>query len=343
MPKRIIFPEKGRVALQDFELPDPGPGEIKVRTLYSLMSIGTESIILNQRYDPDTHFAKMFSFPQVQTGVLAVAEVEQSGGGVSEFSRGDRIYMRKAHRSHEVLAARDCSLIPAGIDLKSACWAGLAKTAHRAAQAGRFEPGQHILIVGAGPVGQMAVRWAANAKVESLAVVDLSTARLEHAKSGGATHLFKGDIAGCLDKIRKINDGAGPSVVVDVTGNSAVFEHALAAAARFGKVILLGDTGYPSKQCLSSDVMTKGLTIQATHESHDRGGWTQRRVDRLFFDLVKRGQFDLSGLITHEFLPDDCEKAYALANQQREPVMGILFNWEDSNCARFSGEFDNSC
>ena len=327
MPTRIIFPAKGQVALQDYELPDPGPGEIVVRTLYSLMSIGTESIILHQRYDPDTHFAKMFSFPQLQTGVQAVAEVEQLGKGVSEFGKGDHIYMRMAHRSHQVMAAKDCSEIPRGIDLKSACWAGLAKTAYRAAWAGRFEPGQHVLIIGAGPVGQMAIRWAAIEGADSIAVVDLAPDRLRHAKAGGATHLFNSDIAECLDQIHAINDGTGPSIVVDVTGNPMVLKHALAAAARFGKIILLGDTGYPGKQCLSSDVMTKGLTIQATHDSHDRDGWTQRRIDRLFFGLVKQGRFDLSGLITHEFLPGECEQAYALADQQRERVMGILFNW----------------
>jgi 2-desacetyl-2-hydroxyethyl bacteriochlorophyllide A dehydrogenase len=330
VPTRIIFPEKGQVALQDYELPNPGPGEIKVRTLFSLMSIGTESIILNQQYDPDTHFARMFSFPQLQTGVQAVAEVEQLGKGVSEFSKRDHIYMRKAHGSHQVLAAKDCSPIPQGIDFKSACWAGLAKTAYRAAWAGRFEPGQHILIIGAGPVGQMAIRWAAIEGADSIAVVDLSPTRLRHAKSGGATHLFNSDIAECLDQIHAINGGTGPSIVVDVTGNPMVLKHALAAAARFGKIILLGDTGYPSKQCLSSDVMSKGLTIQATHDSHDRGGWTQRRIDRLFFGLVQQGRFDLSGLITHEFLPKDCERAYTLANEQREQVMGVLFNWEES-------------
>ena len=331
MPTRIIFPQKGRVALQDFKLPDPGPGEIKARTLYSLMSIGTESTILHQRYDPDTHFAKMFSFPQLQTGVQAVAEVEETGRDVTEIKPGDFIYMRKAHGSHQVLAAEDCSPVPQGIDLKSACWAGLAKTAYRASWAGPFEPGHHILIIGAGPLGQMAVRWAAIAGADSIAVVDLSIARLDHARCGGATHLFKGDIAACLDEIQAINAGTGPSIVVDVTGNPVVLKHALTAAARFGKVILLGDTGYPSQQCLSSDVMTKGLTIQATHESHDRDGWTQRRIDHLFFDHVVHDRFVLSGLITHEFSPGNCKQAYALANEQREQVMGILFDWSESN------------
>ena len=331
MPTRIIFPQKGKVALQGFVLPGPGPDDIKVRTLYSLMSIGTERIILNQTYDPDTHFARMFSFPQLQTGVQAVAEVEELGRSVSEFKAGDHICIRKAHGSHQLLAAEDCSPLPRGIDLKSACWAGLAKTAYRASWAAPFEPGRHILVIGAGPVGQMAIRWAAVAGVESIAVVDLSPARLEHARRGGATHIFNSDIAECLDEIQTLNDGAGPSIVLDVTGNPAVLKHALAAAAQFGKVILLGDTGYPSKQRLSSDVMMKGLTILATHESHDRGGWTQRRIDHLFFQEVLSGRFDLSGLITHEFLPSDCKQAYALANEQTEQVMGILFDWGDRN------------
>jgi len=329
MPKRIIFPEKGRVALEDFELQVPAAHEIKVRTLYSLISIGTETTILNKKYASDTHFARMFSFPQLQTGVQAVAEVKNVGSQSTGFKVGDRIYMRMAHRSHHVIAAKECSPIPAGVNLKSACWAGLAKTAFRAAWAGRFELGGQVLIIGAGPVGQMAIRWAQASGVDRILVVDLSAERLEHARRGGATYVFNGDVASHLEAIKAVCDGEGPSIVVDITGNAQVFQHALAVAAPFGKVILLGDTGYPAEQCLSSDVMMKGLTIQATHDSHDRDGWTQRRIDHLFFDLVMRNQFDLSGLITNEFSPVECEAAYALANEQREHVVGILYNWCD--------------
>ena len=166
MPRRIIFPHKGQVALQDFTLPDLGPRDLKICTLYSLMSIGTETIILHQKYAPDTHFARRFSFPQLKTGVKAVGDVEQH----DPFERG-------------------------------------------------------------------------------------------------------------------------------------------------------------GQQCLTSDVMTKGLTIQATHDSHDRDGWTQRRIDNHFFACVEDGRFDLTGLITHEFAPEAYEAAYTLAERQREQVMGILFDW----------------
>ena len=328
LPERIVFPEKGRVRLEEFELPPLAPGDIQIRTRYSLMSIGTEMIILHQRYDPDTHFARMFSFPQYKTGVQAIGEVTATGLAESEFRVGDRVFMRMAHGSHQVLPVTACSPVPDAIDDKHACWCGLAKTAFRAAWAGQFQPGGNVLVIGAGPVGQMTVRWAKAEGLETIAVVDVSRFRLDHARRGGATRLFAGDIADLAGEIGTMNQSRGPQLVIDTTGNPAVFKHALEVAAEFGKIILLGDTGYPGKQCLTSNVMGKGLTIQAVHDSQDRDNWTQRRVDQRFFNSVQDGRFDLSGLITHEFRPDECAKAYALADEQRDRVMGILYDWK---------------
>ena len=143
---------------------------MRVRTLYERMSMGTERIILHQDYDPGTHFARMFSFPQLQTCVLAVGEIDAMGREVHEFAIGQNVYLRKGHGSHQVLDAQHCSPIPDGIDLKQATWCGLAKTAFRAAYAAGFKPDDSVLIVGTGPVGQMAVRWAHSARVAEIAV-----------------------------------------------------------------------------------------------------------------------------------------------------------------------------
>ena len=327
MAQRIIFPGRGQVGLEDFDLRPPAEGEVQVRTLYSLMSIGTETTILHAKYDPGTHFAARFSFPQRKTGVQAVAEVEAVGSGVTEFCSGDRVFMRMAHTSHWTLPAIQCSPVPADVDPKLACWCGLAKTAFRSAHAAPFSLGGNVLIVGAGPVGQMALRWAAAAGMATIAVVDLAPGRLRHALAGGATACLEGGLAERRSELQALAGGEGFDVVVDTTGNPAVFAEALGVAAMFGKVVLLGDTGYPSRQSLTSDVMTKGLTIVATHDHHDRGGFTQRRIDALFFSLVRRGAFPLGGLITHEFAPADCEAAYALASHRRDEAMGILYDW----------------
>lgn len=332
-PRRIIFPGAGRVELVDFALPEPSPGDLRIRTLYSLMSIGTETTILHGRYAPDSHFASMFSFPQLQTGVQALGIVEACHEA-QDFRVGDLVYMRMAHGSHQVLPEEQCSPVPADIDLKQACWCGLAKTAFRAAWAGEFAPGRKVLIIGAGPVGQMAVRWAHALDCEEIAVADISPERLAFAERGGATDLLCGDISSLMEQVAELNDGAGPTLVVDSTGNPAAFQSALAATATFGKVILLGDTGFPGRQCLSSDLMTKGLTLQATHDSHDRDGWNERRVDALFFEKLQEGRFPLDDMLSHEFPPQQCARAYTLAEEQRQHTMGILFDWtitEDSH------------
>ena len=325
---RIVFPSPGQVSLESFELPAMAPGSLRIRTLYSLMSIGTETTILHGRYAPDSHFARMFGFPQLQTGVQAVGVVEESAAG-AEFEPDDLVYMRMAHGSHQVLPSSECSPVPGDVDLKQACWCGLAKTAYRAAWAGGFGNERNVLIIGAGPVGQMAVRWARALGCAEIAAADVSERRLEYAGAGGATHLFRGDIAHLAQQVHSLNGGEGPGLIIDSTGNAAVFSAALAAAARFATIILLGDTGYPGQQCLSSDLMTKGLTVQAVHDSHDRDGWTQRCVDALFFEKLEQGSFNLDGMLSHEFRPQECAQAYALADRERARTMGILFDWTE--------------
>jgi 2-desacetyl-2-hydroxyethyl bacteriochlorophyllide A dehydrogenase len=327
MAKRIIFPQKSVVAVERFELAPPASHEVAVRTLYSLMSIGTEMTILHARYEADSHFAARFSFPQRKTGVQAVGEVIAAGAAVTEFQPGDRVFMRMAHTSHWTLDARLCSTVPAILDPKLACWCGLAKTAFRAAHAAPFELGGDVLVIGAGPVGQMAIRWAKSAGMAAITAIDVHPLRLALAARGGATRCFEGTIAAARDALFAQGGDAGFELVVDTTGDATVFPEALRIARQFGKVVLLGDTGYPSRQRLTSEVMTKGLTIVATHDHHDRGGWTQRRIDSLFFRLAASGSFPLEGLITHEFRPDDCEAAYALASNARGSTLGILFDW----------------
>jgi 2-desacetyl-2-hydroxyethyl bacteriochlorophyllide A dehydrogenase len=325
MGRRIIFPEKGVVRLEPFEPRQPGQGEVLLASLYSLMSIGTETTILHAKYALDTHFAQRFSFPQIKTGVQTVARVEGAGADV-DLQIGDVVFVRMGHASHCIVPAEQCTPVPRGLDLKQSCWCGLAKTAFRAAHAAPFTLGARLLIIGAGPVGQMAIRWAKAAGAQDIAVIDVSPLRLDIAVRGGATMIFEGKLAELHEELGWASRG-GFEIVVDTTGAPEVFAQAQRAAGEFGRIVLLGDTGFPRLQCLSSEVMTKGLSIVATHDHQDRGGWTQPRIDALFFHLVGAGSFDLDGLITHEFAPSECEAAYRLANEQRDIVIGLLFNW----------------
>jgi len=116
-------------------------------------------------------------------------------------------------------------------------------------------------------------------------------------------------------------------VVIDTTGHYKVFNDSFRAARTFGKIILLGDTGTPSKQCLNHDVMYHGLSIIGAHDSNETPDWNSPGIIALFFHLVAKGTFNLDGLISHRFTPEECVAAYTAANTNRDQTMGILFQW----------------
>ena len=55
MAERIVFIAKQEVNLKPFTPPSVGPDNIAVRSLYSLMSTGTENIVFNGLYEPGSH------------------------------------------------------------------------------------------------------------------------------------------------------------------------------------------------------------------------------------------------------------------------------------------------
>jgi len=332
MDVRLVFPERGKVECQPHYAPDPGPGQVRVASTLSLMSTGTENIVFNGDFAPRTHFARYGALPFFP-GYLTVGVVDAVGHGVSGIANGRRVFHRAGHGSRFTLPATTVTAIPDGVGDEEAVWIGLAKIAFRAAHAAPFRLAERLAIVGSGPVGQMALRWAAAASCEAIAVVGRSPRRLEFAISGGATHVIQAPVEKAAAIVSDALGGA-PQFVVDTTGSAEAFEGVLALAGRYGTIILLGDTGHPGAQSLTSDVMVKGLTITAVHDSHDEHGGDEHRILRFVLDLMTRGRFDCAGLITHSFTPECAIDAYRLANERRAETMGIAFTWSTSASAR---------
>lgn len=327
MGERLVFTGKQQVRVEAFEAGTPGEGEVLVRNVCTLMSIGTENIVFNRLFDPGTHWDQWVAYP-FHPGYSAVGEVIAVGPGVAGRSPGQLVAHRGSHASERRCKAADTYPVPAALAPDAAVWFALAKIAFMGAKAVRYGFGDSVLVAGAGPIGQMTVRWAHAAGVSTLAVVDLVERRLELARAGGASHVFAQGLGeALLPAVRQACDGDLPHVVVDTTGNATVFAEALRFARTCGRVLLLGDTGSPALQHLSPDVITKGLTIVAAHDVHTSAEWTEERIVRLFFTLASTGRFRMEGLNTHRFAPAQAAEAYRVANEERGRTMGIVFDW----------------
>jgi 2-desacetyl-2-hydroxyethyl bacteriochlorophyllide A dehydrogenase len=324
--KRLVFTGKQTVLLEEFDPGEPGEGEVLVATRYSLMSTGTENIVFNRLYAPGTHWDRWVKYP-FYPGYTSVGVVAEAGPRAGSLRRGDRVAFRVGHRSHHVLKASDCYPIPNAIPFPEAAWFSLAKIAFHGARAARYALGDSVLVIGAGPIGQMSIRWARAAGLRSILVVDSAPDRMPLALAGGATEAIVSPIERARDAVLAGNHGRLPRVVSDATGNSEVFAAALGLAADRGTVVILGDTGDPGGQRLTGDVITRGLTIVGAHDVHDTAEWNNATITQLFFELVAGGRFPLAGLNTHFFEPAQCAEAYATANRDRAKTMGIVFDW----------------
>lgn len=67
-------------------------------------------------------------------------------------------------------------------------------------------------------------------------MVDLVDARLEFAKTAGATHTINGKDVDIIDQIRAITGGLGVQYSIEATGNTRVLRTAWEALRNFGTV-----------------------------------------------------------------------------------------------------------
>lgn len=327
MAKLIVFLDKGVVALENFEPEAAVPaGQVRVRALNSLISTGTEGICLHRLFEPGTHWDQWVKYP-FGTGYSMVGEITEVGAGVEGFAVGQRVASRTNHRSETVASLDKIVAIPDGVSDADAAWFALAKIAFMGWKASGLQLGDDVLIVGAGPIGQVALRWMIAGGAHRVIVLDPVEMRLEVARRGGATHTFALPVAEAGAAVREALDGNLPPIVIDTTGHSAVFAAALPLVADGGRLVVLGDTGAPSEQRLTPDVIRRGLHVVGAHDSHDTARWYLQTISALFFDLVRTGRYSLDGLNTHTFAPEACEDAYGLLTERRAETLGVQFRW----------------
>lgn len=326
LAKRVRFMGQRCVDLEAFGPTEPGAADVRVRVLYSLLSTGTEATVYAQAFDAGTHWDNWVKYP-FYPGYALVGEIEAVGEGVGDRHVGQRVAVRRGHASEVTVPAAQTHPIPDGVDLKQAVWFALGKIASHGAITAEHRIGQSVGIVGAGPLGQMATRWAAASGVETLAVIDPIADRLALARAGGATATINLPVDQAKEALWNLCPGAGgPDVVIDVTGHPAVFPAALAMPRSMGRLVLLGDTGRPAQQHLTPDVLIRGVRIFGAHDTHE-DSWSEQHAIRTFFRLVADGRFNLDGLLTHTFAPDDVADAFELVAERRNETMGVLFDW----------------
>ncbi len=185
MTRALWYVAPGQAVLRDEATPAPGPGEVLVRTRYSALSRGTESLVF-QGAVPETEHHRMrapfqagaFPFP-VKYGYAAVGTV---AAGPHDLL-GREVFALYPHQSAFVVPVDAVVALPAGLPPRRAVLAANMETALNALWDAAVLPGSRVAVIGAGTVGALVAWLAGHVAGAQVTLVDV---RPERAAIAGA-------------------------------------------------------------------------------------------------------------------------------------------------------------
>jgi len=329
--QRVVFTKPFQAEMADVDLPDPGPGEILIRTRKSLISTGTEMTGYTGDFPPNSVWSDYVHYPWYRVGYSNVGEVAALGPDVTEVQIGQRVFSNGRHGTYNLKPVENAIVIPDGVTDDQAVFLDIARTVMNGVRLARISLGEAVVVVGAGILGQLATQFVGLTGGFPLMVVDMSERRLEMARAHGATHTLIGGRDELLDDIREITRGRMADVAFEVTGNQHVIPSVLRIVRRQGRVILLGSPRGPVTVDFHDEVHTLGLHVIGAHTSTQPevetyyNPWTRTRNSEVFFDLVMAGRLQLDDMISHRYPWREAPTAYEMLAKDRLQAMGVVF------------------
>ncbi len=179
--------ESGNGEVRRVALAEPGPGEVEVRTLFSGVSRGTETLVFRGGV-PENQYAAMrapfqdgdFPWP-VKYGYLNVGVVEHGPGRL----RGRTVFCLYPHQTRYVVPETSVTPVPDGVPAARAVLAGTVETAVNAVWDARPLIGDRIAVVGGGMVGSSIAAVLATFPGARVQLVDADPGREEIARRLG--------------------------------------------------------------------------------------------------------------------------------------------------------------
>ena len=188
--------------------------------------------------------------------------------------------------------------VPHGVSLEEAAMVEPLAVAAHALRRTQPDPGDTILIFGAGPIGLMVAQWAKTWGLGKIMLVDVDVEKLRFAKKLGYEHLLDARESDPVEWVRTKTKG-GPHIVIEAAGSPIALGQAFQAVRDFGKVVLLGNPAgdMPLSQADYWAVMRKEVTVLGTWNSVYKG--YPKNEWQLVLDALATGTVDVTPLISH--------------------------------------------
>ncbi|MBI5305298.1 MAG: zinc-binding dehydrogenase [Chloroflexi bacterium] len=348
MGQVLTIQEPFKVGFDEYEDRPLSESEVRIQTLYSGISAGTE-LTAYRGSNPYLHKFwnekdRLFvtsqppskQYPMIAFGYEECGRVIEIGNQVTQLKPGDCVYGNWGHRTYHIAteewaAAR---LMPENLDPMLGIFNVITAIAYNGILDAAIRLGETVAVFGLGTPGQMVAQMAkrSGARVIGVDMIDL---RLDLAQKMGwidvALDARRGRIA---ERIKELTDNRGADVVIEVSGSYAALHEAIRAAAYSAKAITLGF--FQAQGCdlyLGEEFHHNRINIVCSQI----GGvspeltyrWNRRRLEQMGIRLQAEGVLNFKPLITHVVPFCNAAEAYRIADQEPDKAIQVVLDFNN--------------
>ena len=344
----VLFTEPRTIGFESYEDQPLGPHEVRVRTLYSGISAGTEMTAyrgsnpyLSKQWDPKNRLflssaAPSQPYPLSGWGYEEVGEVIEVHPEVTSLKVGDIVYGTWGHRTHHILQEEYANqrIKPDGLDPILAIYSHLGPIALNGILDANIHVGETVAVFGLGVLGQMIAQLA---KLNGGRVfgVDMIEKRLGLAKELGAIEEgFNPRDGSPAEKIKALTDGRGADVTIEVSGSARALNEAVRATAYSACVVALGFfQGEAQGLFLGEEFHHNRINLICSQISNVDPSlsyrWDRIRLIRTIMDLQTKGSLNLRPVITHIIPFRQAAQGFQILDETPDQALQVVLDFSE--------------
>jgi threonine dehydrogenase-like Zn-dependent dehydrogenase len=310
-----VLERPGHFAVQERPRPQPGPGEIMVKT--KVCGICTSEVDMFEGLNPSLEYPRFI-------GHEVSGVVEEVGPGVDGFAPGDHVALYvegKGYAEYVVAPAswtvkmKDETPFDLALGEPIACSVNGVRKAQP-------EIGDSVAIVGCGFMGLIMMRVFAARGAGDIIAIDRRTSALELSARMGATHTIDASKEDAVARVKDITGGRGVDIGVEAAGIQATLDLTSQIVRMEGKLEVFGFHQGGLRQVdwgwwnwMAFDIINGHTRTQSIYVDGMRIG----------IDMMQRGTLDMAPLVTHRYELNKINEGFEAAVAKAEGfVKGVI-------------------
>jgi 2-desacetyl-2-hydroxyethyl bacteriochlorophyllide A dehydrogenase len=299
--RSVWFSAPHQLELRDEALPAVGPDDVRVQTIASAISHGTEMLVFRGQVPPDLDLdlptlRGSFGFP-IKYGYASVGRVVETGAAVSNLERGETVFVHHPHQTEYVVPANMPVRLPHALDPTHGVFVANVETAVNVILDAAPRLGERVVIFGQGVVGLLLTQLLKRCGVSEVAVVDPVPRR------------------------RAVALRVGADCALDPTETLAGRDFDVAIEAWYGTKPVQVQLGGPFHRRRLRIVSSQVSTVDAALQPR----WSRERRLDLARELLEQLKLDV--LISHRLPFEQAAQAYQLVDEHPDETVQVVLTY----------------